>query len=183
MQIKVSKTLLECAQLFKAKNDIRYYLNGICFKADGRVCSTNGHMAFIGGKHEGKLKDDLIISIQKAPTKRYEYAIIDTETLVVTYFNDAGDDAGDVKLGVGLCELIDGNFPNIDRVIPKSRLACDIIGFRAEYLARIAPAAKLFNPNWGSVTLDLNGSDSAAITKLKSPFGETGLIVVMPMRL
>jgi len=179
MQIKVSKTLLECAQLFKAKNDIRYYLNGICFKADGRVCSTNGHMAFIGGKHEGKVKDDLIISIQKAPTKRYEYAIIDTETLVVTYFNDAGA----VKVGVGLCELIDGKFPDIDRVIPKSRQACDIIGFRAEYLARIAPAAKLFNPNWESVTLDLNGSDGSAITKLKSHFGETGLIVVMPMRL
>lgn len=179
MQIKVSKTLLECAQLFKAKNDIRYYINGICFKADGRVCSTNGHMAFIGGEHQAKIKEDVIISIQKSPTKRYEYAVIDTKTLVVTYFNDAGD----VKVGVGLCELIDGKFPDIDRVIPASRQACDTIGFRAEYLAKIAPAAKLFNSNWESVRLELNGSDGAAITKLKSPFGETGSIVVMPMRL
>lgn len=79
MKIKVSKILLESALIFQAKKDVRYYLNGICFKADGRVCSTDGHRAFVGGKHEGEIGEDVILSVTKAQTKNYDYAHIDTE--------------------------------------------------------------------------------------------------------
>lgn len=73
MKLKICKTLLEAALVFQAKNDVRYYLNGICFMPDGRITSTDGHRAFIGGKHENKLEDNVIVSVSKSPHKRYDY--------------------------------------------------------------------------------------------------------------
>ena len=178
MKIKVSKILLESALIFQAKNDIRYYLNGICFKADGRVCSTDGHHAFVGGKHKGKLTEDVILSISKAPTKKYDYAEIDTDIGSITYHND-----NTIQTGVGMISVIDGRFPDIDRIIPKETSPCDRIGFNAGYLADIEKAAKLFSPKFTAVIIEMNGSTNAAAAKLKSPCGEAATIIVMPMRI
>lgn len=178
MKIKVSKILLESALIFQAKKDIRYYLNGICFKADGRVCSTDGHRAFIGSKHEGELKEDIILSITKAPVRNYEYAVIDVDNGIIEYFNEHQS-----RIGVGLSCLIDGRFPDIDRVIPKEFSPCDKIGFNAGYLADFEKAAKLFNPKWASITFELSGSTTATTAKLKSPHGDHATIVVMPIRI
>lgn len=79
MKLKISKLLLESALIFQARNDVRYYLNGICFMPDGRIASTDGHRAFIGGSHDNKLAENVIVKIGKFPTKRYDYAIIDTK--------------------------------------------------------------------------------------------------------
>lgn len=178
MKIKVSKVLLESALIFQAKKGVRYYLNGICFKADGRVCSTDGHRAFVGGKHEGELKEDVILSVTKAPTNSYDYAIIDTDSGVVTYHND-----DTIQVGVGMVKVIDGRFPDIDRVIPKETSPTDRIGFNATYLADVEKAAKLFSPKWESVVFELNGHTNATVAKLKSFMGEEAKIIVMPMRI
>lgn len=178
MKIKVSKILLESALIFQAKKDIRYYLNGICFKADGRVCSTDGHRAFVGGKHEGELDDDVILSVIKAPTKNYDYAHIDTDAKSITYHLD-----NTVQVGVGMVDVIDGRFPDIDRIVPKEVNPAERIAFNAGYLADIEKAAKLFSPKFTAVTLELNGPNSACAAKLKSPHGEEATIIVMPMRI
>lgn len=178
MKIKVSKILLESALIFQAKKDIRYYLNGICFKADGRLCSTDGHRAFVGGKHEGELGEDVILAVTKSPTKAYDYAEIDTDTGTVSYHTDAT-----VRVGVGLCEVIDGLFPDIDRIAPKEVNPAERIAFNAGYLADIEKAAKLFSPKFTAVTLELNGPNSACAAKLKSPDGEEATIIVIPMRI
>lgn len=178
MKIKLSKILLESALIFQAKKDIRYYLNGICFKADGRVCSTDGHRAFIGGNHEGELKDDVILSVTKSPTKSYDYVEIDTTTGIISYCTDTT-----LRVGVGLCEVIDGKFPDIDRVIPKENAPTDRIGFNASYLSDVEKVAKIFNPKWPSVVFELNGHTNATVAKLKSYNGEDAKIIVMPMRI
>lgn len=90
MKLKISKLLLESALIFQARNDVRYYLNGICFMPDGRIASTDGHRAFIGGTHDNKLTENVIIKIGKSPTKRYDYAIIDTKSKIATYHDEAG---------------------------------------------------------------------------------------------
>lgn len=79
MKLKISKLLLESALIFQARNDVRYYLNGICFMNDGRIASTDGYRAFIGGSHDNELAENVIVKVSKSPTKRYEYAIIDTK--------------------------------------------------------------------------------------------------------
>ena len=178
MKIKVSKILLESALIFQAKKDIRYYLNGICFKADGRICSTDGHRAFVGGKHEGEIGEDVILSVTKAPTKNYDYAHIDTDAKSITYHLD-----NTVQVGVGMVDVIAGRFPDIDRVIPKETSPTERIGFNAKYLADVEKAAAIFNAKFECVIFDLNPSPNASVANLKSPSGETAKIIVMPMRI
>lgn len=177
MKLKISKTLLESALIFQAKKDVRYYLNGICFMRDGRVAATDGHRAFIGGKHESKISSDIIVKVSKSPTQAYSYAVIDTRTKIVTYH-----DVTDSMVGAGICEQIDGKFPDIDRVIPKAKSPAEEISFNAKYLADVEKAAKLFNPKFECVRFELNGSINAAVANISAPTGENAKIIVMPMR-
>ena len=178
MKIKVNKILLEVALMFQAKQDVRYYLNGICFMPGGRIASTDGHRAFIAEGGEHKLKDNVIVKVSKSPTKRYEYAIIDTKTKIVTYHDES-----DVMVGAGICEEVDGRFPDIGRVVPKKTEPTDRIGFNAQYLADIAKAVKVFNPKYQSISLELQGKTDSAVVKAISPLGFKATFVVMPMRI
>lgn len=178
MKLKVSKLLLEGALMFQAKQDVRYYLNGICFMPDGRVAATDGHRAFIANKHDNKITDNVIVSVSKSPTKRYSYALLDTETKIVTYH-----DEHEAMVGAGICSEIDGNYPDIDRVIPNQTAPAEQIGFNAKYLADVEKLAKLFNPKYESVRFELNGNTSAAVANISAPTGETAKVIVMPMRI
>lgn len=178
MKLKISKLLLEGALMFQAKNDVRYYLNGICFMPDGLVSATDGNRAFIANKHDNKITDNVIVSVSKSPTKHYDYAFLDTKTKMVTYH-----DALDVLVGAGICAVIDGRFPDIDRVIPKQTAPAEQIGFNAKYLADVEKLAKLFSPKYEGVRFELNGNTNAAVANLSSQTGETAKIIVMPMRI
>lgn len=178
MKLKVSKLLLEGALIFQAKQDARYYLNGICFMPDGRIAATDGHRAMIASKHENKIKSNVIVSISKSPTKNYSYAVIDTKAKIVTYHNNF-----DVLVGAGICSEVDGRFPDIDRVIPKQTEPTEQIGFNAKYLADVEKLAKLFNPKYESVRFELNGNINAAVANISAPTGETAKVIVMPMRI
>jgi DNA polymerase-3 subunit beta len=178
MKLKVSKLLLEGSLIFQAKQDVRYYLNGICFMPDGRIAATDGHRAMIASKHENKLKDNVIVSVSKPPTKRYAYALLDTKTGIVTYH-----DEHEIMVGAGICSEINGRFPDIDRVIPKQTAATEQIGFNAKYLADVEKLAKLFNPKYEAVLFELNGNTSAAVANINAPTGETAKVIVMPMRI
>lgn len=177
MKLKISKIMLESSHLFRAKADIRYYLNGVCFMPGGKLAATDGHRLFIGS-HENELTENVIVSIEKAPHKRYEYAVCDTDSGLVEFFNDS-----DARVGVTLCQLIDGRYPDVERIMPKETNAVDRIGFNAGYLADVEKCAKLFNPKWSGVTFELNGNTNAAVATVKSPTGETAKIIVMPMRI
>lgn len=178
MKLKISKLLLEGALIFQAKNDVRYYLNGICFMPDGRVAATDGHRAMIASKHENKLKDNAIVSVSKSPTKRYAYALLDTKTGIVTYH-----DEHEIMVGAGICSEINGRFPDIDRVIPKQTAPTEQIGFNAKYLADVEKLAKLFNQKYEAVLFELNGNSGAAVASISAPTGETAKVIVMPMRI
>lgn len=178
MKLKISKLLLEGALIFQAKQDIRYYLNGICFMPDGRIAATDGHRAMIASKHDNKIKNNVIVSVSKSPIKRYAYALLDTETNIVTYH-----DEHEMMVGAGICYEIDGNYPDIDRVIPKQTAQAERIGFNAKYLAGAEKLAKLFNPKYESVLFELNGNTNAVVANISAPTGETAKVIVMPMRL
>ena len=178
MKLKVNKLLLEGALMFQAKQDVRYYLNGICFMPDGRVAATDGHRAMIASKHENKLTDNVIVSVSKSPTKRYAYALLDTKTGIVTYH-----DEHEIMVGAGICSEIDGRFPDIDRVIPTQTAPAEQIGFNAKYLSDVEKLAKLFNPKYEAVRFELNGNTRAAVANISSPTGETAKVIVMPMRI
>lgn len=178
MKLKISKLLLEGALMFQAKQDVRYYLNGICFMPDGRIASTDGHRAMIASKHENKIKSNVIVSVSKSPTKRYAHALLDTKTGIVTYH-----DEHEIMVGAGICSEINGRFPDIDCVIPKETKAAEEIVFNAGYLVDVEKVARLFGPKFCGVKFELNGNTNAAVCCLSAPSGENAKIVVMPMRL
>lgn len=177
MKLKISKIMLEASHLFRAKADIRYYLNGVCFMPGGKLAATDGCRLFMGS-HENELNENVIVSIEKSPVKKYDHAICDTETGLVEFF-----DITEHRVGVSLCQLVDGHYPDVGRVIPKETNAVDRIAFNAGYLADVEKCAKLFNSKWPGVTFELQGYDKAAVATVKSPTGETAKIIVMPMRI
>lgn len=177
MKLKISKIMLESTHLFRAKDGIRYYLNGACFMHGGKLAATDGHRLFMGS-HENELTENVIISIEKSPVKKYDHAICDTETGLVEFF-----DINEQRVGVALCQLVDGRYPDVERIVPKATQAVDRIGFNAGYLADVEKCAKLFNQKWQSVVFELNGNTNAAVATVNSPTGETAKIIVMPMRI
>lgn len=66
MRLEIDKETLLVMQLFKARNEVRYYLNGIFFGADGKVCATNGHTMAVGN-HDNKIDADILIEVNDKP--------------------------------------------------------------------------------------------------------------------
>lgn len=143
----------------------------------GKLAATDGCRLFMGS-HENELTENVIVSIEKSPVKKYDHAICDTESGLVEFFN-----LNEQRVGVALCQLVDGRYPDIERIMPKETNAVDRIGFNAGYLADVEKCAKLFNPKYQSVVFELQGYDKAAVATVKSPTGDTAKIIVMPMRI
>ncbi len=176
MKITVKKCVLESAQLIRAKNDIRYYLNGIYFTKSGDVVSTDGHRLFVS-KMEEKIKSSVIVNVGKSPSKNYDHAEIDTVKGLVRFYKDG------INVGVALCSVVDGRYPDYERIIPKELISVDKIGFNASYLSDVGKVVKLFNPKFESVLFSFSGVNSASIANFSSAEGISGKIIVMPMRI
>lgn len=178
MILTISKTSLLSAMIFQAQKDVRYYLNGICFSPDKKLYATDGHRAFIGEHSTEGVTENVIIAIKGAKFTKFEKAEIDTDTGLVAYLDENG-----TRVGAGLCEVVDGRFPDIQRIIAKfESKPTDEIGFNAGYLADLEKAAKLFNPKFCSVKIKPNGNTEASIVEFNSAF-DKGTVVIMPMRL
>lgn len=164
--------------IFQAQKDVRYYLNGICFAPDKKLYATDGHRAFIGEHSTEGVTENVIIAIKGAKFTKFEKAEIDTDTGLVAYLDEHG-----TRVGAGLCEVVDGRFPDIQRIIAKfESKPTDEIGFNAGYLADLEKAAKLFNPKFCCVKIKPNGNTEASIVEFNSAF-DKGTVVIMPMRL
>jgi len=177
MKLKVSKAMLESSLIFSAKNDARYYLSGLCFKPGGVFASTDGHRLFFG-QHKNDNEDEIIVSNIKSPTKKYHEAIFDTDSGIVEFNDEIG-----IRVGLAIFSVVDGRFPDVERILPKSFQPVDAIAFNAGHLASIEKAAKFFNSRWHSVKIQFSGASSASVCELRSPDGEVSKVVIMPMRL
>lgn len=178
MLLTLSKAALLSALIFQAKKDVRYYLNGICFAPDKKLYATDGHRAFIGEHDNDELSERIIVAIKGPRVTNFDKAEIDTESGIVTYLDETG-----FRVSVGLCDVVDGRFPDIERVISGfESKPTEEIGFNAGYLADIEKAAKLYNPKFQGIKIKPSGSTSASIVEFNSAFGN-GTLVIMPMRL
>lgn len=173
MILTVSKRALLAAMIFQAKKSFRYYLNGICFAPSGKLYSSDGCRAFVGEHETEGLESNIIIAIKSPRFVKFEKAKIDTDTGLVTYEDEHG-----VRVMVGLAEVIDGQYPDIERVVPKDNQPVTEIGFNASYLADIEKAAKLYSPRFESIIIKPNGNTNASIIEL----GKAS-VIVMPTRI
>lgn len=137
--ITVPAPLIRAAQACQAKKDIRYYLNGILIAGNGDIVGTDGHAAFKGNCPEAFFVDDndlpvdMIIDINgkipaNAKTVRFEFDNPATSGMAIT---DNGK--------VFTFTVIDGTYPQYDRVIPKPDRLAHSTGFavNASLIAKV----------------------------------------------
>jgi DNA polymerase-3 subunit beta len=115
------KTLLLSVQYAMAQQDVRYYLNGVLLIVEEnslKVVATDGHrLAFNSGKIDGEHEKQEIIIPRKAVTELCKMLADTKETVDIEFSQQQMKlDFSGITL---ITKVIDGKFPDYERVIPK----------------------------------------------------------------
>jgi len=158
---KTLKSLLGQVSFSMAVHDIRYYLNGILFVAEGKTLSlvaTDGHrLAFASAQLDVEVPKQEVILPRKT--------VLELQRLL----SDAGDAENppriemqfannQAKFGFGgmefVTKLVEGKFPDYNRVIPKNHKNSVTLG-RAPLLGSLQRTAILTSEKFKGVRLNL----------------------------
>ena len=147
---------LKAVLLAAAKNDIRYYLNGVCIDGN-KLIGTNGHLMIQFDIQDCEYKNLIIPRfevewfIKLMDAKRKDKRVSKKDNSFITILKDEDD------FGYYLhCEElvikqwfkpIDGRYPDSERAIPTERQGIQTISFNCEYLKLIQTAAKALYPH------------------------------------
>lgn len=180
MKIKTCK--LRAADEFRAKGDVRNYLNGIHINKDF-VQATNGHVA-IQMKSEVRTRLDVIVRFKgRIPKSAQDTKLEFSKGKNVAYHYDTLGQLIDVQM----FEVEEGRFPDFKRVIPSElTLGSEFPMLNAEYMAI---AHKAFgsqkNKFIGMKVAHYSDANGVVVYKPQAAYlydhGEP-LIVIMPMR-
>ena len=167
---------LKAVSLAAAKNDIRYYINGIVVR-NGELAATNG---------------SIVLLIKSEKIKSDGEYIIDNDTLkmiVASKKGIKGDSRIEVEDGafiIGGNKIfiapLDGKFPDVNRVIPQETSG-EIAHFNYEYLLTCQKANGEFlggKRPW--IKLQHNGRDGSKFES-EDEEGNKLVGVVMPIRI
>jgi len=158
---KVLKGLINQVHFAMAVHDIRYYLNGILFVAEGKnltLVATDGHRLALAQasleveipKQEVILPRKTVLELQRLLRDEKEA----DESLIEMRF--AGNQA---KFGFSgmefVTKLVEGKFPDYNRVIPKNHKNAVILG-RAPFLASLQRAAILTSEKFKGVRVNID---------------------------
>ncbi|MDB5779357.1 MAG: polymerase beta subunit [Polaromonas sp.] len=153
---KVLKELLNQVSFAMAVHDIRYYLNGILFVAEGKQLSlvaTDGHrLAFSSATLDVEVPKQEVILPRKTVLEM-QRLLSDKEGAIEMQF--AGNQA---KFGFEgmefVTKLVEGKFPDYNRVIPKNHKNIITLG-RAPLLASLQRTAILTSEKFKGVRLNI----------------------------
>ena len=115
------KALLQSVQYAMAQQDVRYYLNGVLFIIEGnklKVVATDGHrLAYNLTEIEGSYEKHEIILPRKAIIEMCKLLSDNDETVEIEFSTQqVKADFSGITL---ITKVIDGKFPDYERVIPK----------------------------------------------------------------
>ncbi|TFY97955.1 DNA polymerase III subunit beta [Ramlibacter rhizophilus] len=153
---KTLKDLLQQVSFAMAVHDIRYYLNGILFVAEGKQLSlvaTDGHrLAFASAKLEVEVPRQEVILPRKTVLEM-QRLLSDAEGAIEMQFaaNQARFSFGGMEF---VTKLVEGKFPDYNRVIPKNHRNQVILG-RAPLLASLQRTAILTSEKFKGVRLNI----------------------------
>jgi DNA polymerase-3 subunit beta len=153
---KVLKTLLSQVSFAMAVQDIRYYLNGILFVAEGKTLSlvaTDGHrLAFSSAELEVEVPKQEVILPRKTVLE-LQRLLSDADGAIEMQF--AGNQA---KFSFGgmefVTKLVEGKFPDYNRVIPKNHKNIVTLG-RQPLLASLQRTAIMTSEKFKGVRLNI----------------------------
>ncbi|MEW6704867.1 MAG: DNA polymerase III subunit beta [Pseudomonadota bacterium] len=153
---KTLKGLINQVHFAMAVHDIRYYLNGILFVAEGRtltLVATDGHrLALAQATLEVEIPKQEVILPRKTVLE-LQRLLKDEDTPIEMRF--AGNQAKFSFSGMEfVTKLVEGKFPDYNRVIPKNHRNHVTLG-RAPLLASLQRAAILTSEKFKGVRLNI----------------------------
>jgi DNA polymerase-3 subunit beta len=151
------RTLINQVHFAMAVHDIRYYLNGILFVAEGRtltLVATDGHrLALAQAQLDNEVPKQEVILPRKTVLE-LQRLLRDEDTPIEMRF--AGNQA---RFGFAAMEfvtkLVEGKFPDYNRVIPKAHKNALTLG-REPLLAALQRAAILTSEKFKGVRVNLD---------------------------
>jgi len=154
---KTLKSLLSQVSFAMAVHDIRYYLNGILFVAEGQQLSlvaTDGHrLAFASATLDVEVPKQEVILPRKTVVE-LQRLLSDAEGAIEMQF--ANNQAKFTFDGMEfVTKLVEGKFPDYNRVIPKNHQNSITLG-RAALLATLQRTAILTSDKFKGVRLNLD---------------------------
>lgn len=153
---KVLKSLLGQVSFAMAVQDIRYYLNGILFVAEGTTLSlvaTDGHrLAFASAQLDVEVPKQEVILPRKTVLE-LQRLLSDAEGAIEMQFanNQAKFSFGGMEF---VTKLVEGKFPDYNRVIPKNHHNSVTLG-RAPLLASLQRTAIMTSDKFKGVRLNI----------------------------
>jgi DNA polymerase-3 subunit beta len=153
---KTLKVLINQVHFAMAVHDIRYYLNGILFVAEGKsltLVATDGHrLALAQATLDVEIPKQEVILPRKTVLE-LQRLLRDEDTVIEMRF--AGNQA---KFGFSgmefVSKLVEGKFPDYNRVIPKNHKNAVTLG-RAPLLASLQRAAILTSEKFKGVRVNI----------------------------
>ena len=153
---KTLKTLINQVHFAMAVHDIRYYLNGILFVAEGKqltLVATDGHRL---GLAQAQLEHDIPkqeVILPRKTVLELQRLLKDEDTPIEMRF--AGNQARFNFSGLEfVTKLVEGKFPDYNRVIPKNHKNSVVLG-RAALLASLQRAAILTSEKFKGVRVNI----------------------------
>ncbi|MFP5398404.1 MAG: DNA polymerase III subunit beta [Gammaproteobacteria bacterium] len=150
------KGLINQVHFAMAVHDIRYYLNGILFVAEGRaltLVATDGHrLALAQATLDGEIPKQEVILPRKTVLE-LQRLLRDEDTPIEMRFanNQAKFQFSGMEF---VTKLVEGKFPDYNRVIPKNHKNAVTLG-RAPLLASLQRAAILTSEKFKGVRLNV----------------------------
>jgi DNA polymerase III subunit beta len=154
---KTLKDLLSQVSFAMAVHDIRYYLNGILFVAEGKQLSlvaTDGHrLAFASAMLDVEVPRQEVILPRKTVIEM-QRLLSDAEGAIEMQFanNQARFSFGGMEF---VSKLVEGKFPDYNRVIPKNHKNIITLG-RVALLASLQRTAILTSDKFKGVRLNID---------------------------
>lgn len=153
---KALKDLLNQVSFAMAVHDIRYYLNGILFVAEGKQLSlvaTDGHrLAFASATLDVEVPRQEVILPRKTVLE-LQRLLVDADGAIEMQF--ANNQAKFAFEGMEfVTKLVEGKFPDYNRVIPKNHKNAVTLG-RAPLLASLQRTAILTSEKFKGVRLNI----------------------------
>lgn len=184
---------IKACKNFAAKNDVRYYINGVALYTHGEtissVVATDGHcMAVVGDLELNRDAEVYIVGNEHIPVLLLALQGLPAGTSTINGMRIEG-----CKMHIGdyTIPLIDGRFPDARRVIPvKKRNTSEEIGLQPDYLAKLKPFKselckhlKTKDRNFVGTTMRAGGANEAVRFDFTNGKVDPAMVIINPMRL
>jgi DNA polymerase-3 subunit beta len=154
---KTLRELVNQVHFAMAVHDIRYYLNGILFIAEGRtltLVATDGHrLALAQAQLESDVTSKQEVILPRKTVLELQRLLRDVDTSIEMRF--ANNQAKFAFSGLEfVTKLVEGKFPDYNRVIPRNHKNAVVLG-RAPLLASLQRAAILTSEKFKGVRVNI----------------------------